>query len=87
MANITTMSSREFNHDAGKAKKAAETGPVFITDRGEPKYVLLSVHEFRRLSKTSVSIVEMLAMPAAADIKFEPETLPGNLFHPVDFGH
>ena len=33
---ITTLSSREFNHDAGRAKKAALHGPVFTTDRGRP---------------------------------------------------
>lgn len=31
---ITTLSSREFNQDASRAKKAALNGPVFITDRG-----------------------------------------------------
>ena len=31
---ITTLSSREFNHDTGRAKRAALKGPVFITDRG-----------------------------------------------------
>ena len=31
---ITTLSSRQFNQDAGGAKKAAKKGPVFITDRG-----------------------------------------------------
>ena len=36
---ITTISSREFNHDAGAAKKAAATGPVFITNRGKPAHV------------------------------------------------
>jgi hypothetical protein len=31
---ITTLSSREFNQDTGRAKKLAGNGPVFITDRG-----------------------------------------------------
>ena len=35
---ITTMTSREFNQDAGGAKKAAEKGPVIITDRGRPAH-------------------------------------------------
>ena len=33
---ITTISSREFNQDTSRAKKAAREGPVFITDRGIP---------------------------------------------------
>lgn len=83
---ITTISSREFNHDAGKAKKATEEGPVFITDRGEPKHVLLSVKDYRRLSRSNQSILDMLAMPAAADIDFNPEPLEGEFVRPVDFG-
>lgn len=30
---ISTLSSREFNQDTGRAKKAVEKGPVIITDR------------------------------------------------------
>ena len=40
---ITTVTSRELNHDIGRAKKAAKSGPVFITDRGKPAHVLLSI--------------------------------------------
>ena len=47
---ITTMSSREFNQDASRAKKAANAGPIFITDRGEPAHVLLSIEEYLRLT-------------------------------------
>ena len=36
---ITTLTSRELNHDLGRAKRAARTGPVFITDRGKPAHV------------------------------------------------
>lgn len=47
---ITTISSREFNQDSGKAKRAAADGPVFITDRGTPSHVLLTIEEYRRLA-------------------------------------
>lgn len=47
---ITTISSREFNQDTGRAKKAATAGPVFITDRGKPAHVLLSIEEYQRLT-------------------------------------
>jgi len=33
---ITKLSSREFNQDTSRAKRAAKRGPVFITDRGRP---------------------------------------------------
>ena len=39
---VHTVSSRELNQDVGRAKRAAEDGPVVITDRGRPSHVLLS---------------------------------------------
>ncbi len=80
---ITTLSSREFNQDASRAKKAALNGPVFITDRGKPAHVLLSIGEYLRITGQQVSIVDLLAMPAAADIDFEPPRLSGTLYQPA----
>lgn len=40
----TTMTSREFNQDTSRAKRAAESGPVFITDRGPPHSRVLHRH-------------------------------------------
>ena len=69
---ITTVTSRELNQDVGRAKKAAKSGPVFITDRGKPAHVLLSIEDYRRLAGQSRSLVEALSMPGLADIDFEP---------------
>jgi prevent-host-death family protein len=70
-----TMSSREFNQDTGGAKRAAEAGPVFITDRGKPSHVLLSMTEYRKLAGLDRSIATLLAMPPEhADIEFEAPT-------------
>ncbi|MFM7237190.1 MAG: type II toxin-antitoxin system prevent-host-death family antitoxin, partial [Cyanobium sp.] len=41
-----TITSRAFNQDAAGAKRAATRGPVFITDRGRPAHVLLSIEEY-----------------------------------------
>lgn len=80
----TTLSSREFNQDTSKAKKAAQNGPVFITDRGRPAHVLLTIEEYQRITATQANIVDLLAMPdAAADIEFEPPRLTG-LYRPAD---
>ena len=81
---ITHISSREFNQDISRAKKAAQRGPVFITDRGRPAHVLLSIQEYRRLTGSSVNIVELLAMPPADDMEFEAPRLQEKLFHPAD---
>jgi prevent-host-death family protein len=68
---VTTMSSREFNQDAGRAKKAAQRGPVFITDRGKPAHVLLSIEEYRSITGVRRNIADLLAMPGIADIDFD----------------
>ncbi|APH54676.1 Hypothetical protein GbCGDNIH9_8560 [Granulibacter bethesdensis] len=69
---ITTLSSREFNQDTGRAKKVASDGPVFITDRGKPTHVLLSIEEYQRITGKRRSIVDALSMPGLADIEFDP---------------
>lgn len=68
----TTISSREFDHDTSGAKRAALSGPVFITDRGRPAHVLLSIEDYQRLAGGNASIIGLLAMPAAEDIAFDP---------------
>jgi prevent-host-death family protein len=68
---ITTLSSRQFNQDASKAKKAAKDGPVFITDRGRPAHVLLTFDEYKRISGGRTKIADLLAMPGIEDIELE----------------
>ncbi len=72
---ITTLSSREFNQDTSRAKKAASRGPVFITDRGKPAHVLLSIQEYQRLSGQGRSILDALSMPGLAGIELDPPEL------------
>ncbi len=68
----TTLSSREFNHDTGRAKRAAAHGPVFITDRGRPAHVLLSIEAYRRMSGERKSIADLLAAePGAEDLELD----------------
>lgn len=81
---ITTITSREFNQDSSRAKKAARRGPVFITDRGRPAHVLLSIEDYQRLTGQTASIVDLLAMPQTDEIEFEPPSLQGKLFKPAD---
>ena len=74
---ITTLSSREFNQDSSRAKKAAKNGPVFITDRGRLAHVLLTAEEYQKLTggtaAGNASIIDLLAMPGVEDIEFEPQ--------------
>lgn len=68
---ITTLTSRAFNQDTSRAKKAALAGPVIITDRGKPAHVLLSIQDYRKVLGKTRSIADLLAMPGAEDIKIE----------------
>ncbi len=69
---ITTLTSGELNQDVTQAMKAAKSGPVFITDRGKPAYVLLSFEDYQRLNRQWRNIANALSMPGGADIEFEP---------------
>jgi prevent-host-death family protein len=82
---ITTLSSREFNQDTSRAKKAATEGPVFITDRGTPAHVLLSIQEYQRLTGGQGSIVDRLGLPPGIeDVELEIPPMR-DLAGPADF--
>jgi hypothetical protein len=68
---------REFNQDASGAKKAARRGPVFITDRGRPAPVLLTIEDYRRLAGGDLSLVDALAQPDGAHFDFKPPRIGG----------
>ncbi len=81
---ITTLSSREFNQDTSRAKKAASEGPVFITDRGKPAHVLLSIEEYQRITGGFRNIADALAMPGIDDLEFDPPRVNIGI-RPADF--
>lgn len=72
----STISSREFNQDTAGAKRAAEQGPVYITDRGRPAHVLLTYESYVELTGEHTSIVTLLTQtPGIGDIEFEPQRM------------
>jgi len=75
----TTVSSRAFNHDIAAAKRAAESGPVIVTDRGKPAWVLLRHEEYARLIGGGARIRDLLDDPDSAEVDFEPPKLSGEL--------
>lgn len=81
---VTTFSSREFNQNASDAKRATRNGPVFITDRGRPAHVLLSIEEYQRLTGGHPKIADLLAMPGIADIELDIPKMR-DLAAPADF--
>jgi len=80
---ITTLSSRQFNQDASKAKKAAKAGPVFITDRGRPAHVLLTFAEYKKITGGRTKIADLLAMPGSEGIELDIPLLR-DLAQPAD---
>lgn len=83
---ITTLSSREFNQDASRAKKAARNGPVFITDRGRPAHVLLTIEAYRELAGGGKSLLDAVAQSGEGDFEFDPPKLEGPFGRPADLG-
>ncbi len=80
---ITTITSRDFNQDASRAKKAANDGPVFITDRGQPAHVLLSIEDYRKLTGSQMTVAEALGQQEVPDFDFDPPRTRG-LYRPAD---
>lgn len=73
---ITRLSSRELNQDTSRAKRAAEKGPVIITDRGRPAHVLLTYEDYQRLTGGEKSLVDLLGLPPGVeDAELEIPTL------------
>ena len=69
---VTRMTSREFSQAPSKAKRAARNGPVLITDRGRPSFVLLTAEAYDRLLACSPTLAQALGM-AGDYVEFEPE--------------
>ena len=85
---ITTIPARQFARDLAGAKRAADTGPVLITDRGRPAYALLRIDDFYALGgdcQPSRTLLELMdGLPETAGTDFEPprmidQPVPGDL--------
>ena len=80
------MTSREFNQNLSKAKRAAAQGPVYVTDRGKPAHVLLSFEQFSSLTTPSQSLADLLAgSDECVAIEFETHR-PRDLGKPAELG-
>jgi prevent-host-death family protein len=80
------MSSREFNQNPSEAKRVAEDGPVIVTDRGEPAFVLIRYDAYRRLcGEGDGTLLAMLRQDdPEADFDFVPPRLGDGLALPAD---
>jgi hypothetical protein len=61
---MTAMTAREFNQYTGKAKLLARDEPIFITERGTIKYVLLNIDDYQTLAeqKQKKTLADCFAM-------------------------
>lgn len=59
---MRSLTSRAFNQDVSQAKRLARTEPVFVTDRGNPTHVLMSMEAYRRLAEPAETLIDLLAM-------------------------
>jgi hypothetical protein len=85
LVTATTLTGRQFEQDIGGARKAAQQGPVFITDHGRPEHVLLTIDHYRRLATAHVSLGDVLAQDGA-DFDFDPPRMGSSIFKPADLG-
>ena len=58
---MKTVTSRAFNQDVSSAKRIARDQPVFVTDRGRPTHVLLSIDAYRQLVGKPETLADLLA--------------------------
>lgn len=66
---MSIVSARTFNQSPSRVKAMAADGPVFVTDRGKPTLVLLSMDDYERL-RGDGSVLAALRM--TVDVDFEP---------------
>ena len=83
---IHTVSSRQFIRDVGAAKRAAASGPVFITDRGRPRYVLQTIEDYyAQKEEGGQSLLALMdAIPGGEAVDFDVPRVPIAV-RPVDF--
>ena len=67
---IKTLTSRQFSQNTSKARKEANSGPVFITVRGRPAHVLLTYDEYKKITRKPTKIADLLAMSGIDDVDF-----------------
>ncbi len=76
---VHTFSSRDFTRDVSAAKRAAAEGPVFITDRGRPAFVLLRIEDYYRCvgqdGPSLLSVMDSIGGGGEAGTEFDPPPL------------
>lgn len=71
---VTSISSRDFTRDVAAAKRAADKGPVYITNRGVPEYVLQRIEDYDRdRGRGEMSLLALMdGLPDTGEVEFDP---------------
>jgi hypothetical protein len=81
VSTITSIPARDFARNLAGAKRAASSGPVLITDRGQPAYALLRIEDYYRLAgggSQDVTLAQAMAViDGGVGITFEPAPIKG----------
>lgn len=70
---MSVMTAAQFNQDSARAKRDATQEPVFISTRGTPTHVLLSMTQYQHLTASGhMSLLDAMTMgEVGADIEWE----------------
>lgn len=84
---IRTFSSREFLRHTAAVKRVALEGPVFITDRGEPRFVLQTITSYfaQQGGEEESFLALMDSIDGGGSFDIEPSKLNDANLHIPDF--
>lgn len=68
---MIVITSKDFNRDVSAAKRAAESGPVTITDHGKRSHMLLTAADYDRLVNRNQSLGDRLRMAGGSEIELQ----------------
>lgn len=83
---ITKVTSKQFNQDVSKIKKANVFEPVFITNKGGFAHVAQTMSDDKIFTQPEPSVADLLSMPEVADIEFEIPKIQGQFYKLEDLG-
>lgn len=80
-----TFTSRDFNREPSRIKRAAKQGPVIITERNRPDIVVMSYERYASLTGNGRSFLDRIGMAGLSGIDLDA-LLPRDLPRGADFG-
>ena len=72
----STFTSREFNCEPGRIRRAAAQGPVIITERGRPIMAVLPYGAYERMRAAPGTILDALDMEGVGEIEIDFDRPP-----------